>query len=130
MFKLVLAVALVLAIIFAVPIAVYATASSLGFIAEPEGSALQFLAGVLLSKLGTALGFVLIFHFARGKFDDRWQLYAFMWWLMFVIGEAGQALGPGYSNAEAFAGIISESIYFPLSAYVLNRLLRRPKSET
>jgi len=39
---------------------------------------------------------------------------------MFVIGEVGQAIGPNYTWKEAIAGIISETVYLPLSAYVTN----------
>ena len=42
---------------------------------------------------------------------------------MFIIGEIGQAIGPKYSWTEAIAGIISETVYFPLSAYVTNWLI-------
>jgi hypothetical protein len=40
-----------------------------------------------------------------------------------VIGEVGQAIGPGYSWKEAIAGVISEAIYVPLSAYVARRMI-------
>jgi len=50
-------------------------------------------------------------------------LYAGLWWMMFVIGEIGQALGPGYTWTEALAGVISETVYFPVSALVTNRLI-------
>jgi hypothetical protein len=50
-------------------------------------------------------------------------LYALLWWLMFAIGEVGQAIGPNYSWMEAVGGIISESIYLPLAALVTKRVL-------
>ena len=51
------------------------------------------------------------------------MLYACLWWLMFIIGEIGQAIGPQYSWKEAVAGIISETVYWPVSALVTNRLI-------
>jgi hypothetical protein len=54
----------------------------------------------------------------------QWVLYAGLWWLMFVIGEAGQAIGPDYSVQEAVAGAISETIYFPLSGLIVSWLVR------
>lgn len=84
---------------------------------------MQFLVSILVSKVGTAIAFVLIFYFARDSLSGRWLLYAFIWWLMFVIGEVGQAIGPNYSWKEAIAGIISETIYFPLSTFAANWLI-------
>jgi hypothetical protein len=115
---------LVLAIIFAVPFVIYAAASAVTGMETPGGSPLVFLTSVLVSKIGTALALVLLFYFARGSFSGRWVLYAAIWWLMFVIGEVGQAIGPDYSWQEAIAGVVSETIYFPLSAYLLNWMIR------
>jgi hypothetical protein len=42
---------------------------------------------------------------------------------MFIIGEIGQAISPNYSWKEALAGIISETIYLPLSALVTQWLI-------
>ena len=75
---------------------------------------------VLVSKFGTAICFVLIFYFARKELSGRWVLYACLWWLMFIIGEMGQAIGLQYSWKEAVAGIISETVYWPLPAFVAN----------
>jgi hypothetical protein len=36
--------------------------------------------------------------------------------MMFVFDEIGQAIGPKYSVQEAVAGIVSETVYLPLSA--------------
>ncbi len=44
---------------------------------------------------------------------------------MFALLEIGRALMPGYSVAFAVAGVISEAIYFPLSAVVVVRITRR-----
>ena len=78
---------------------------------------------MFVSKFGTAFTFVLIFWFARGELSGRWLLYAGLWWLMFIIGEIGQAIGPHYSWKEAVAGIISETVYWPLSALVTHRVI-------
>ena len=40
-----------------------------------------------------------------------------------VMGEIGQTIGPNYTWKEAIAGILSETIYLPLSAYITNWLI-------
>ncbi len=125
MTRVMLSIVFVLAILFIVPILVYGLASVVTGLKTPEGaSPAQFLISVLVSKLGTAIAFVLIFYFARTSLSGQWLLYAFVWWLMFVIGEAGQAIGPNYSWQEAIAGMISETIYLPLAAYLTNWLIK------
>jgi len=42
---------------------------------------------------------------------------------MFVIGEVGQVINPKYSWTEAIAGVLSETIYFPLSMFVTSWLI-------
>lgn len=42
---------------------------------------------------------------------------------MFVFDEIGQAIGPKYSVQEVVAGVVSETIYLPLSAYLTQWLL-------
>lgn len=124
MTKMILSILLVLAVIYIVPFVVYAIFSAVAGLKPPEGSPLMFLLSVFVSKIGTAIAFVLIFYFARNSFSGHWLLYAFIWWLMFAIGEAGQAIGPNYSWKEALAGVISETIYLPFSAYVVNWLIK------
>lgn len=114
----------VLAIIYVVPIIAYGTLSVVTGLQPPGDSPMLFLVSVLVSKLGTAAAFVLIFHFAKAVFSGRWLLYAGIWWGMFAVGEIGQAIAPDYSWPEAIAGIVSEAIYFPASAWVVDRLLR------
>jgi hypothetical protein len=122
--KIILSVILTVAIIYIVPFLVYGTFSVLMGLKPPEGATpLQFLVSVLVSKVGTAIAFVLIFNFARSSLSGQWLLYGFLWWLMFVFGEVGQAIGPNYTWQEATAGIISETVYFPLSAFAINRLI-------
>ena len=74
-----LAVLLTLVIIYLVPFLVYDGFSVFGGLETPEGSPLAFLTGVLVSKVGTALAFVLIFYLARGDLGGHWIAYAFLW---------------------------------------------------
>jgi len=91
---------------------------------KPEGSSpAKFLLSVLVTKIGTAIAFVLLFYFARDSLSGQWLLYAFIWWLIFLVGEIGQTIGPNYSWKEAIAGMISETIYLPISAYLTNWLI-------
>ena len=114
---------LVLAVIYIVPFLVYGLASVVTGLKPPEGiSPARFLISILVSKVGTAIAFVLIFYIARSSLSGQWFLYAVIWWLMLIIGEIGQAIGPNYSWKEAIAGIISETVYLPLSAYITNWL--------
>lgn len=120
----ILSIVFVLIVIYIVPFLIYALASVVAGLKPPEGaSPARFLVSVLVSKIGTAIAFVLIFYFARSSLSGQWLLYAFLWWLMFVIGEIGQAIGPNYSWKEAIAGVISESIYLPLSAFLTDWLI-------
>ena len=124
MINVILGVFFVLAIIYIVPFLIYGLASVMAGLKSPEGaSPARFLVSVLISKIGTAIAFVLIFFFARNSLSGQWILYAFLWWLMFVIGEIGQTIGPNYTWKEAIAGILSETIYLPLSAYITNWLI-------
>ena len=114
---------LVLAVIYIVPFLVYGLASVVTGLKPPEGvSPARFLISILVSKVGTAIAFVLIFYIASSSLSGKWFLYAVIWWLMLIIGEIGQAIGPNYSWKEAIAGIISETVYLPLSAYITNWL--------
>ncbi|MGD2108408.1 MAG: hypothetical protein PVI86_03355 [Phycisphaerae bacterium] len=125
--KILLSIVLTFVIIVVVPFPAYGLFSAAGLVEPPdESAAASFMIGILVSKVGTAMAFVLIFHVGSGVFSDRWLLYASLWLLMSVIHEIGQAIGPGYSPMDALAGIISETVYFPLAAYVIWRLLRPP----
>ncbi len=122
--KLVLNIGLVLVIIYIVPFVVYGIGSAVAGIKPPEGaSPARFLISVLVSKVGTAITFVLIFYLGREQLSQRWLLYAGLWWVMFIIGEVGQAIGPRYSWKEAIAGMVSETAYWPLSGLVTNWLI-------
>lgn len=120
----VLSIIATLAIIYIVPFVLYAIATVVWALEPPDDAApWQFLIGILVSKTGTAIAFVLIYHFAKAGLERKWLLYAFIWWFSFAIGELGQAIGPQYTLKEAVIGIISESLYFPLAAIVTDRLI-------
>ena len=120
----ILSIILVLTVIYVVPLLVYGLGSVMAGLTTPEGaSPAKFLLSVLVTKIGTAIAFVLLFYFARSSLSGQWFLYAFLWWVMLVIGEIGQTIGPNYSWKEAIAGMISETIYLPLSAYLTNWLI-------
>lgn len=111
-------------VIFIVPFVIYSGFSIVAGLKPPgEASPLRFLLGIAISKLGVALAFVLILSLAFTIFSASWWNYALIWWLMFVVEEIGQATGMNYSWKEAVAGIISESVYFPLSAFLASMIL-------
>ena len=113
----------ILAVIYIVPFVVYGSLSAVGWVEKPKGSPSAFLLGVLVSKTGTSIAFVLLLNLGRSAFGGNWPLYAFLWWVMFVLGEIGQAMGPNYSYKEAVAGVISETVYFPLASYLAFRFI-------
>lgn len=123
--KIIIATVLVLLVIFIVPIVVYGGLSPILGLKTPEGATpMLFLASVFVTKIGTAIGFVLIFYFARSYFSEQWLQYALIWFAMYTINEIGQAIVPTYSWKDALAGIISEAMYFPLSAFIVQWLIK------
>lgn len=114
----------VLGIIYVVPFLVYALFSRVVDF-QPPGDTPPgvFLLSIFVSKLGTALAFVSIFSIGRETVSERWHMYALSWWILFVVDEFGQAMRSDYTWPMAIAGIISETIYVPLAAYVTNRML-------
>lgn len=127
--RLAAAVAATLAIMFVAPFLFYGGFEALGWVELPEdGSPAEFMLSVLVIKIGVALGFVALFILARPAFKEQWWIYAGIWWVMFAIVEIGQAIGPGYTWAEAVAGILAEAVYFPLSTVVVGRILVRAGS--
>jgi hypothetical protein len=50
---------------------------------------------------------VLVYALAQDPFRVQWLAYAGLWFVMFAIGEVGQAIGPDYSWQEAILGVIS-----------------------
>jgi hypothetical protein len=118
-----LAVAAVFLTLFVVPVLVYGTLSQVTGLQPPGDNPAAFLTGVAVSKLGTAIAFVGIWLLARDDLAPQLWTYVALWWLMFVLGEIGQAIGPDYSWSEALGGIVSESIYLPVSGLILRWLL-------
>jgi hypothetical protein len=120
----ILSIIATLLIIYIVPFVLYALSTVVWDLKPPDDApAWQFLLGILVSKAGTAIAFVLIYHFAKVGLNRKWLLYASIWWISFAIGELGQAIGPNYTWKEAVIGIISEAIYFPLAAVVIDRIM-------
>lgn len=117
------AVGLVWVVIFIVPIIVYGLVSAVTGLQPPGDSPARFLGGVAVAKVGTALAFVLIFFMARDALGESWPAYAALWWLMFVIAEVGQAIGPNYPWQWAVSGAVSETIYFPIAGLIAAWLL-------
>lgn len=118
-----LAVLAVFLILFLVPIIVYGVLSRLTGLQPPGDNPAAFLTGVAVSKLGTAVAFVGIWLLARDSIGQLLWAYVALWWVMFVLGEIGQAIGPDYSWSEAIGGIVSETIYLPLSVMFLRWML-------
>lgn len=119
-----LAFVLVTLTIYFVPFLTYGLASIFWGLEIPEGaSPARFLASVLISKIGTAIAFVWLFYAARDVLAGQWLLYAGIWWVMFILGEIGQAIGPNYSWKEAVLGAIAETIYLPLAAWLTDWLI-------
>ena len=123
--KVVLSIGLTLVIIYVVPFLIYGGLAASGWIKPPEHATPQrFLLGTLATKIGTAVAFVLIFYLARDTFSGRLLVYAALWWLMFVLSEFGMMIErDDYSWKYVVGGIISETIYCPLAAYVTNWLI-------
>jgi hypothetical protein len=115
---------LTLVITFLVPLPIYGTLYALTGLEIPtSGSPAQFIASVLVMKLGVAATFVLLYSMARHVWSARWTTYALVWWIMFAFIEIGQAITPEYTWLAAVGGVISEAIYFPLSAFIVARIL-------
>ena len=121
---LVLATLAVLVIIYVVPLLVYGAASTFGGLEFPaESSPQRFLLGVLVTKLGTAVAFVLLLQLTSTAWAHRWLLYGLIWFGMFAASEIGDAISGRSTWREALLGILSEAIYAPASAYAACRLL-------
>ena len=83
----------------------------------------RFLLGVLVTKLGTAVAFVLLLQLTGTAWVDRWLLYGLIWFGMFAASEVGDAISGEGTWREALLGILSEAIYAPASAFAAYRLL-------
>ena len=122
--RILISVILVWTILFAVPVAVYGSASKFLDLTPPVGPAWRFLLGVSITKLGTALAFVALFALSRDVWRGHWALYGAIWFLTFVASELGDVVRMASSSREAILGILSEAVYAPVSAFAINRLLR------
>lgn len=120
-----LAIMTVWAVIFIVPVLVYGLSSAITGLQPPGASPGMFLLGVAVSKFGTAVVFVLIYALAQDPLGGQWLAYVGLWFVMFAIGEVGQAIGPDYSWQEAILGVISEAIYFPASGLIVSWMSQR-----
>jgi hypothetical protein len=118
-----LAVLAVFLTLFVVPVLVYGALSQITGLQSPGADPAAFLTGVAVSKFGTALAFVGIWLLARDELSAQLWAYVALWWLMFVLSEVGQAIGPEYSWTEALGGIVSETLYLPVSGLLLRWLL-------
>ncbi len=123
--RLLIAVVAVWAILFVVPFAIYGSASSLLDLKPVAGPAWRFLAGVAITKLGTAVAFVALFYISRSLWRGQWIRYAAIWFVTFAASELGDALRTASNSIEATLGILSEAIYAPASAFTIDWLFRR-----
>ena len=122
--SLVLAIVVTLAVIYVVPLVIYGAASALGGMELPsESSPQRFLLGVFVTKLGTAIAFVLLFQLALDAWVDLWFLYAVLWFVMFAASEIGDAISGRSSWPEAVLGVLSEAVYAPASAFAVSSIL-------
>jgi len=125
MSRIVLGILSTTAIIYIIPFIIYAIFSAVFNFKPPEGiSPVKFLLSILISKIGTAIMLSFIYYYAKSIFQSKWLLFAIIIWVMFILGEVGQAVGPNYSWKEAIAGIISETIYIPLSIFILRIIIK------
>ncbi len=122
--RVLVAVLFVWAIFFAIPFAVYGSASMFLDLKPPVGPASSFLIGVAVTKLGTALAFVALFALSREASRGHWVRYGTIWFMMFAASEIGDVVRMEFSSSEAMLGILSEAVYAPASAFVINRVLR------
>lgn len=124
MTRLIMAILLVLLVIYGVPFFIYGAASSLWGLQPPTtASPAEFLLGVLFTKVGHAAVFVVLFGATRAFWGPRWILYAAVWFVMFAFGELGDAVSGRCTGLMAVLGVVSEAIYLPLSAFLVQRLL-------
>lgn len=122
--RLSLATVVVLGIIYIVPLVLYGVSSRFVSLPAPDSvGAARFLAGVFVTKLGTAIAFVALYWVARGAWQATWLAYAGIWFVMFAASEVGEAISGRTSVPEALIGILSEAAYAPLAAWATQALL-------
>ena len=126
--RILIAVVAFWASLFAVPFAVYGSASSLLDLKPVAGPAWRFLTGIAITKLGTSVAFVALFSVSHTMWRGHWIQYGAIWFITFAASEIGDAVRMASSSVEATLGILSEAIYAPASAFVIDRLFRRMQS--
>lgn len=118
------AIVAVLAIIYVVPFVFYAGASALHIVdIPPDASPQRFLLGVLITKLGTAVAFVLILQLAWAQSGYGWPTYALIWFAMFAASEIGDAVSGRATWPESLLGIAAEAVYAPAAAWAAYAIL-------
>ena len=85
--RVLVAVILVWALLFAIPFAVYGSASTFLDLKAPVGPAWRFLCGVAVTKLGTTAAFVALFALSRDAWRGHWPLYGSIWFAMFAASD-------------------------------------------
>ncbi len=127
----ILSTLVVLLVIYVVPFLVYGLASVMTGLQPPTAaSPTDFLLGVLLTKIGTAAAFVAFFAASRGFWESRWKSYAAIWFVVFLFGEAGDAVSGRSTGFMAVLGVVSEAIYVPLAAYLTLKVLRTASAQS
>lgn len=126
MMQVLTAAAAVLAMIYLVPFAFYAGASALKLLDIPPAPSPQaFLLGILVTKIGTALAFVLLVPVGAPILPGGWLAYGAIWFAMFAASEAGDAISGRSAWPEAIVGIAAEAVYAPASAAAAFAILGR-----
>lgn len=124
MLQISLAVLAVLAVIYVVPLLLYGISSRYISMPAPEDAGpVRFLSGILITKLGTAVAFVVLFWLARDVFAQNSLAYAAPWFVMFAASEAGDAISGRSSVAESVIGVVAEAIYVPLATLIVLAML-------
>jgi hypothetical protein len=125
MFTVALAVLVVLAILYLTPLVFYGVGSRFIEMPSPDRVGPQrFLLGILVTKLGTAIAFVVLFWLSRAVWAARWLLYSLVWFIMFAASELGDRISGRATAPEALLGVFSEAVYAPLSAWTVAALLK------
>lgn len=121
-----IAFVLVLAAIYGVPVIVYGVASRFVAVAPPANvSPGRFMAGVLVTKAGTAAAFVGLYAMTATLWNDRWIIYATLWFVVFAASELGDLIAKRTTRNEAMLGIAAEAVYSPLSAWIVAAVIAR-----
>ncbi len=110
--KCILAVVATWAIMMIVPFPIYGGFAALSLVEMPQqDSPGEFFLGVVVQKIGVALGFVLLFVLAKSIVLGRTMQYAAVWRVMYAIVETGQGVGPGYAGMRSQASYRKRSTF-------------------